>query len=301
MPNEKYKWIDPDPDSNGVLLSDRIRFYVEKINMIDPFDEKSLRPAAYTLHVGDEFWSDDRQIYPNSRGEIIINRNALIYFRIKEKFNLPYYMIAQHNLRVKQQYRGLLVGVSLHIDPGYSGHINYFAYNFTDEEKLIKTNEEIAVVEFIKTTPFGSKDFWDNKIGSEKNQREVKIIGIENHECLKFQIQEDRPINKYFIGGEQHRSSVLELRNDFNKIDKSFKSLKIIGIGAIIAIIIAIFGLFLRHYYWTSNQIINIQNEISNLNKIMPKLEVVLEGKNAKKITDIEKTIEEELGKTLEE
>ena len=32
--NKKNKWIDPDPLSKGVLLSDRIKYYVDKIKLI---------------------------------------------------------------------------------------------------------------------------------------------------------------------------------------------------------------------------------------------------------------------------
>jgi len=38
-----------------VLLSDEIEYYVKQFKLIDPFNPKNLKPAAYELTVGDEY------------------------------------------------------------------------------------------------------------------------------------------------------------------------------------------------------------------------------------------------------
>src|SRR5882762_2753758 len=78
-------WRDPDPHGiPGILLSDRIRLYVDRANLIYPFDEAALRPAAYTLHVGSEYLMS----LPGKRlvegdlekeGQVVIPPNGLIY------------------------------------------------------------------------------------------------------------------------------------------------------------------------------------------------------------------------------
>lgn len=273
---ERSKWIDPEPGITGVLLSDRIRYYVEKINLIKPFNEKSLRPASYTLHVGDEFYCNDKQIYPDEKGEVPIHPNGLIYFKLKEKLNLPYYMIARHNLKVKQQYRGLVVGVSLHVDPGYSGHINYFAYNFTDEDKIIKVDEEIAVVDFIKTTSFGDKKFFSKKnIVSVKQLENIAVEGKNGYQCLTFKCQNERSIPDYWYGGETHKSSVLELGHKFENLEretgqfkdnmeKTLSRLKAISFVTSLVVIIMLFTAIMYHYYWTAKNIMRTNEKISS-------------------------------------
>lgn len=270
-----FKWIDPDLESSGVLLSDRIIFYVEKVNLIHPFDEDSLEPASYTLHVGDEYYENDR-LCEAKEGKILFHKNSLIYLKLMEEINMPYYMIAHHDLKVKQVYRGFLAGKSIHVDPGYSGHINYPIYNFTEEDKILKVGDPIAAIEFIKTTSFGSKEFWQNlkEIKREEDMRKLKVEGIQSYECKKFNIQNDRIIPEYWLdfGGEEHKSSVWMLREAFNKIKKDFEEtkntfikLKNISMVAALALVLAIGGIILGHYYWSANNIININEKLSNI------------------------------------
>ncbi len=229
MYEEKYKWLDPNPEAKGVLLSDQIKFYAEKINLIEPFDEKNLRPASYTMHIGDEFYFNDRQIYPNNKGEIEIPSNGLIYFKLYEKLNMPYYMTARHNLTVRQQYRAIIAGVSLHVDPGYVGYINYFVYNFTNDKRILKVGDEIATIEFVKTTQFGNQDFWkDNNKISAADLEKSKVNGFQSYECVKYPIKErqGRQIHNYWIGGETHLSSLWELKESFSSLKTEYKQLK---------------------------------------------------------------------------
>jgi deoxycytidine triphosphate deaminase len=88
----KWKWIDPDQESHGVLLSDRIKFYVDKMRLIDPFDENSLNPASYNLHAGDLYYHNNKEKRADKNRKIMVPRNGLIYLRLREELNIPYYM-----------------------------------------------------------------------------------------------------------------------------------------------------------------------------------------------------------------
>ena len=105
MPDErhKYRWVDPDPESRGVLLSDRIKFYVDTVSLIElsDFQEESLGSASYNLRVGDEYYHNDKKLKPRRNGAIIIPSNGLVYVRLRERLNIPYYMVAHHDLKVK--------------------------------------------------------------------------------------------------------------------------------------------------------------------------------------------------------
>ena len=86
---EEDFWFDPDRGSPaGLLLSDRIKFYREKVNLIYPFDDKFLEPASYTLHAGGEYLIHDETgkrlsdvLEPT--GKVVIPPNGLIYIHAK--------------------------------------------------------------------------------------------------------------------------------------------------------------------------------------------------------------------------
>jgi len=263
---EEWKWNDPDPDSTGVLLSDRILNYVSLVKLIDPFDVKDLGPATYTLHAGNEFWRDDEPQKPNDRNEIIVPQNGLIYLKIAEQLNLPYYIVGLHDLRVKNVYRGFLAGRSLLVDPGYSGHINYPLYNFTNTPKVIKVGDPVTTICFMKTTPFGSKRFWSKaEISSVADLKGASVSGINGKSCLVQFPKEDRPIHEYWISGETHRSSVQELEKSVKSVVKRWKTYRNIAIIAVLSLIVSVTGILLKHHYWTSNNIIAVNRDVSEV------------------------------------
>ena len=133
----KHLWDDPmKEDTQGVLLSDRIAYYADVCTLVTPFNPEDLRPASYTLHVGDFYWvgREKHEIGPDK--PMIIPANGLVYVQILEYFNIPYYMIARYSLRVTQVYRGLVLDNGLQIDPGYHGHIHVPIYNLTNDKKV---------------------------------------------------------------------------------------------------------------------------------------------------------------------
>jgi hypothetical protein len=60
---------DPHSNIHGVLLSDEIELYVQNCNLIDPFDRANLKPAAYELTVGDEYFISGEFLTLESAGK----------------------------------------------------------------------------------------------------------------------------------------------------------------------------------------------------------------------------------------
>jgi deoxycytidine triphosphate deaminase len=172
---EEYLWKDPfeSSTSGAVLLSDQIEFLAEEVGLIDPFDEKYLRPAAYDMRVGSCYYANDQRKDLTDEA-IEIPANGLVYIRTKEKFNIPYYLVARYSLRVHHVYRGLMIDNGLHVDPGYSGYIWIPVHNFTTQARILPQGLEFISVEFNRTTPLPAR------VDSIGSQDELVSLGIKN-------------------------------------------------------------------------------------------------------------------------
>jgi len=287
---EKWKWIDPDPKlASGVLLSDRIKFYVNAVHLINPtdFDEECLQYASYDLTVGDEYYHNDKKKRPDKNGRIVIPKNGLIFVKLKEKINIPYYMVAQHDLKVRQVYRGFLAGRSLQVDPGYDGHINYPIFNFTDEDKEIHVGDKITTMCFIKTTPFSDRNLLE-PIQTEKQLRQTNIRGLNDHKCKTFEGSEDRPIPKYWYGGEKHKSTVEQIQST---LDRWKRRAWLTLLGVFVTIIIGVIGPIVYHVRWVSDKVIDISKEVSSVSSSLEQLRAELTQRSEADKTRTDETI----------
>jgi len=137
----------------GVLLSERIKHFVTKYNMIHPFDEDHLKPASYELSVGDSYAKGEKisQLNP---GEVIkIEPFNVVVIQTLETLNLPRFLIARWNLRIKWAYKGLLWVGAPQVDPGFKGFLACPLYNLSNKEVEISHGEPIAAMDFVTTTP----------------------------------------------------------------------------------------------------------------------------------------------------
>lgn len=235
-------WQDPFPDDLGsVLLSDKIAYCAENYGLVVPFNRDRLRSAQYTLRVGEEGYRSGSKFKIDKDNPLVIPPNGLVYIKIDEYFNIPYYMIARYSLRVDQVYRGLILDNGLQIDPGYHGHINVPVYNFTNEPKTLEYHERILSVEFVKTTAFVP----DPAISAEE-EREWVNSGVVNKDGYPLKVFTENPDKLYsqksisglFRHKEKNESSVKYLAES---VDKFKKRQLWSGIG-LSAIIIALFG-----------------------------------------------------------
>jgi hypothetical protein len=138
----------------GVLLSDEIEYYVKLCRMIDPFNPKNLKPAAYELAVGDQYSLGGVPL-PLAEGEKIrIPPFQVVIIKIAETLNLPRFLIARWNIRVKWAYEGLLWVGGPQVDPGWVGPLSCPIYNLSNKEVKIPRGEPIAVMDFVTTTPY---------------------------------------------------------------------------------------------------------------------------------------------------
>jgi deoxycytidine triphosphate deaminase len=139
----------------GVLLSDEIKRCVTKFRMIEPFDEVNLlKPAGYELTIGDEFILGGVRRDLKKDDEIRIRPFDVVVIKTAETINLPRFLIARWNVRVKWAYEGLLWVGAAQVDPGWVGHLFCPIYNLSNKEVVVRAGDPIALMDFVTTTPF---------------------------------------------------------------------------------------------------------------------------------------------------
>ncbi len=152
---------DPHADRTGVLLSDEIRYYAEYHRLITPFDEDNLKSAAYELTVGDEYFLNGEyhslSADSTDNSAIRIPPFEVVVLKTAEILCLPRYIIGRWNIKVRHAYSGLLWVGGPQVDPGWVGHLYCPIYNLSDKTATLHIGDQIAVIDFVKTTPFDSR------------------------------------------------------------------------------------------------------------------------------------------------
>jgi len=154
---EKYPPLedDPKPGEHGILLSDQITYFATHHHMIEPFNERNLKPAGYELTVGDEYFMSGEFLELTDCLTILPFEVAVL--KTGEILRLPRFMIARWNIRVTHAYAGLLWVGGPQVDPGYVGHLFCPIYNLSDKPVTLSRGETLALMDFQRTTPFDKR------------------------------------------------------------------------------------------------------------------------------------------------
>lgn len=184
---------DPCPDECGVLLRDRIKWYVDEHQMIDPFSEGSLEPAGYQMRVGRKYCHgcEEKEL---CEGEFLeIAPHDVVIIETTEHICIPRFMIARWNIKVKLAYKGLLWVGAAQVDPGYVGHLACPIYNLSKKPVRLRRNEKLALIDFVKTTPYdkgsskpspsrsrGIRDFAVSELESALSQYRERVDEVQS-------------------------------------------------------------------------------------------------------------------------
>ena len=194
----KDLWKDPHPGETGVLLSDQIKYYADEGNMIVPFTSENVKPAGYELTVGDEAMRGGEHIFLKGvDSELNIPPFEVAVVKTGETINLPRFIIARWNIRVRWAYKGLLWVGGPQVDPGYVGHLFCPLYNLSSEPVKLKKGEPIALMDFVKTTSVDTETLADTKL--ETYRRPPKRILLEDYGVEEFKsalFSQDREVKE---------------------------------------------------------------------------------------------------------
>ena len=126
-------------------------------------DEKKLGPdeledcldaASYKLRLGNEAHLGGKWRRVSEEKPLVIPAHQVAVVKTYEVVNLPRFLIARWNLRVKWVYEGLLWVGGPQVDPGWQGELYCPIYNLAEREVVIPYKERFFTMDFSRTTPF---------------------------------------------------------------------------------------------------------------------------------------------------
>src|SRR5258708_37171627 len=78
--------------------------------------------------------------------------SSIVFVSIAETLDLPYYIVARFNLRVKWVYKGILLGTGPQVEPGFVGRLSCPLFNLTGQKVKMKLGDEFATIDFERTS-----------------------------------------------------------------------------------------------------------------------------------------------------
>lgn len=238
--------------TSGVLLRDEILYYQRKCDLISEFDPDSLKPAAYQLRVGDQYSveGEKKELGPGEYVEIPPFQVAII--KTRERVNLPHFIIGRWNIKVSKAYDGLLWVGGPQVDPGYSGYLFCPIYNLSDTPVKLDFKEQLAVIDFTKTTPFDKGDDssfeeewmsldepWDEKI-AEKFENPPKPDRYKNnmqdHNSLLLEDYDPEKLKSALFS--EVNEELDDVRNRVDRIDNVVR----LSFAALVTIVAILFS-----------------------------------------------------------
>lgn len=267
------KQLDPLPQIEaGLLSSADIVDYVVATGMVHPFHPEDVKSASYGLRLKGKvvYWDKSNnkttkilsdEIIPKYENyshveEVIIPSNSISFVSLEPKLRLPNYIAARFNLRIKQVYRGFLLGTGPLVDPGFDGYLSFPLHNLTDNDYTISFNEEIVWMEFTKLS---TKFRWTGSEPGLSRQGEF----VEFTKELRMDVDD---YLRHSNNGQPIASSIPVAVEASQKAAESaerrVRKLEIAGIAsAIIAILVATWGAFELTTDLTS-LVRDVQNEL---------------------------------------
>ena len=155
----------PDAYLGAILLSDQIEYYVRELELpllqnpdetviSDDELELCLDAASYKLRLGDEANVGGAWTPISVDKPLVLRPHQVAVVKTHEIVNIPRFLIARWNLRVKWVYEGLLWTGGPQVDPGWKGHLYCPIYNLAERQLVIPHKERVFTMDFARTTPF---------------------------------------------------------------------------------------------------------------------------------------------------
>jgi hypothetical protein len=203
--------------------------------------------------------------------------NSIVYVSTAESLNLPYYIAARFNLRVKWVYRGILLGTGPQVEPGFRGNLSCPLFNLTDRPVKISLSDEFATIDFERTTDFapdpealGPILNWMEIRDSVKTLEKLDQVKLGDDTFLLFKQQSFPPLKH--LPDHDVVSSLVQLSDEV-------KRWRAIGVGIVIAFVSLALTLLnfqanlYREQKTTSQQVFQLQSDLDAAREKLSALE----------------------------
>ncbi len=161
-------------ENGGVLLKGDLENLCDAnkrtLPLIDPFVNENLQAASYKLSLGSQYRLGDKVKYlSDSQKVLTIPPHGIAIVSTHEWLNIPNFLIARWNLKVRMVYRGLVWVGSLQVDPGYQGFLFCPIYNLSNIEQTLVYRETLFTIDFVTTkSVVGNIELWSSQDADEK-------------------------------------------------------------------------------------------------------------------------------------
>lgn len=134
--------------------------------IIEPFDERRVKHAAYELAVGGEAFitsnpSEKTQLTPGAK--VVIPPGQFGLLTTRETLRIPPDVIALISIRASIKFRGLVNVSGFHVDPGYAGPLKFAVYNAGSQAIVLDQGQRVFMIWFSSLAdadvyPYPAKD-----------------------------------------------------------------------------------------------------------------------------------------------
>ena len=148
--------IEKLPENNSMAFWSGETLEQRLPTLVEPFDVKNVDCAAYTLHVGDEYYvSPDRKIPSPLRCSVkrlkherafTIPPGQFAFLVTEESVRVPDDAIAFISIKARLKFNGLIDISGFHVDPGYHGRLLFSVLNAGPRPIHLRHNQPVFLI-----------------------------------------------------------------------------------------------------------------------------------------------------------
>ena len=269
---ELFRSSDPLPNIPPALLNSAdITDYVVQTGMIHPFDPAKLKPASYAFPLLGKvvYWETGvrrkRHVIKIGHGESFeLQENSIAFVTLEPMLRVPDYIALRFDLRIKNVYRGLLLGTGPIVDPGFVGQLSLPLHNLTTNSYRFRGGEDLIWMVFTKISPNSPKLI---RVGSYVPPRPDRLHAGSDVETYLDEA----------VGSGQVVSSISESLRQARSAQSWSRAISIVTAVAALALVAGVLALIINIYMFrtdapsrseldqTHHQVAQLKREIGRL------------------------------------
>jgi deoxycytidine triphosphate deaminase len=202
--------------------------------MIHPFHPEDLKPASYAFRLEGLCRDEKGDLVEIEEGDDFdLKPNSIAFVTLEPYLRLPDYIALRFNLKIKNVYRGLLLGTGPLVDPGFEGRLSIPLHNLTANSYRFRGGDTMIWVEFTKLSP---NERW---VKHNKDQAPLDPLLYEPFPADKY----GRTLKKYLEEADQHRVIVSSIPSVFTEASEAAKRANAAATRVTVGLVFTIIGL----------------------------------------------------------